>query len=105
MYSHKCTLKNLKICKWKSDGMHIWQLKCKTFQGPQADPGPWPILACFTHPAPLHYVRNISEKNSASPPGPNLGSASGSSGQLENLGLDTVQSGDLEQINVTSKIK
>ena len=41
--------------------------KCKTFQGPKADPGLWPIFALFTHLTPLCYISIISEKNSGAP--------------------------------------
>ena len=37
-------------------------LKCKSFQGPKAGPGPLPILARFARPTLLCYVSKISGK-------------------------------------------
>ena len=36
--------------------------RCKSFQDPKADPGPWLILAHFAHPTPLRFVGKISGK-------------------------------------------
>ena len=52
--------------------MHIWQLKCKSFQGPNAGPGP-PNTIWFASLIQLCYVGKFSEKF-LGPPWPNPGS-------------------------------
>ena len=51
--------------KWEN--AYLIVKNCKTFQGPKAGPGSWPILACFAHPTPLYYISKISEKFLAPP--------------------------------------
>ena len=41
--------------------------KCKSFQGPEAGPGPQPILAHFAHPTMLRYIGKILGKFLAPP--------------------------------------
>ena len=54
--------------------MHIWHLKCKSFQGPKAGPGPQPMFwTRFAHIMLQRTVGNIQQTILG--PRPNPGSA------------------------------
>ena len=49
--------------------MHIWHLKCKSFHGPKAGPGPRPMFwARFARTMPQHTIGNFRQKFLAPPP-------------------------------------